>query len=97
MIKMEFVSIALVNERKPFPTIYMVLDPNNLEVCCKIFVQDRQIEQFGGFEFIKKAVGQVLDISQWEEERDISNRAWELYGIISLKKIKISSELKYKN
>lgn len=84
LIKLEFAGICLPQECRPFPVVYMALDPEHLEVVCKIFLLDKQVRNGLSIERVKDAVERVLNISEWEQERDACLRGWELYGIINL-------------
>ena len=87
-IILEFNDLSLARERKPFPIIYLMLDASNLEVRLKIFVYDKQNLEL---EVVKQIICKLVDVKEWEQERDITCVCWELYGMIDLSKVKRNS------
>ena len=87
-ICLNFQSITLVGELKPFPVVYVALDPNVVEVWLKVFVTDSQIKGGLTIENVKKILTKLIRINEWEQERDITMRQWELYGICKLLKVR---------
>ena len=90
-IILEFNDLSLARERKPFPIIYLMLDASNLEVRLKIFVHDKQNLEL---EVVKQIICKLVDVKEWEQERDITCVSWELYGTIDLSKVKRNSTLR---
>lgn len=84
MNKLEFKDFSLVHEREPFPTIYMTYDSKDVSVWFKVFINFAQEQRGLTIEKAKKSLSRMVDIDEWEVDRDICNRWTELYGIKSL-------------
>ncbi len=82
------VSMSLVHERVPFPTMYVTIDPNTLEVWFKIFVYDSQLRDTFDVEFVKNTIAGFIhtDRLQWKIEKDVTFRCVELYCVINLRR-----------
>ena len=93
-IVLQFHDFTLIREKMTFPNIYVALDSNDLTVWFKIFLLDKQEREGLNLANVKYYLSQVVDIDEWEIERDILFRGTEVYGIKRISKIKNIGEFR---
>ncbi len=72
-----------ISKCKPFPVVYVLFDLKSLEIIYQTTIYDKMQREGWSLKVIKGRLSNVFKVNAWLEERDITLRAFNLYGIFN--------------